>query len=710
MKRFQKSICMILLLLTMLSPFTVFGTSLASSQHWAAAELSIAAENQWFDDLQPEDVITREILISALAKAVNAEIPQITSAPFSDITVDNPYSSSMTWAKNEGIIFGENSGFVYPQRAVTREETAVILTRYIQLEFPDAQPTDTISPFADAENISDWAKESVDFLKNFGLLLGKEDNRMEPQETLTCAECAVLLCRLNNWIETRASNIATITIVHTNDMHGYASRVTDENGIPTAIGFAALKTLIDEQNADLVLDAGDTFHGQAFATLDQGSSIAELLSSTSFDAITAGNHDWNYGAERLKTLGEKSNTPILAGNVIDSNGDAFFPQNEIIKEVDGIKIGVFGVIDPDLYSSIAKTAVEGVQFGNDVEYANAAAERLRNKEGCDIVIALSHQIDCPSFVQQTHGIDLLIAGHEHVIMQEDLPDADGKIVRTVEAGYYFQNVGIVRISYNKTTNQMTDISSSVLPAEETAQINENTEILEILEQINQRQESILSEKIGISSETLPYSWEEIRCDEQPLGRLITSAYLYSVDADVAIENAGGIRSGIPLGDITRKDIISISPFGNYLITKKISGEDLLTVLETSVEIGLADRAVYDQQLEAVENGEDPYQYTWPEHSGSYLQFGGITAEIDAEKPTGSRITNVKIGEDPLVLSAEYTIVMNSYTASDPRYPELANAPIFEEYGACEEILIHYIRETDAETRSKIASTVGLSFK
>ena len=93
----------------------------------------------------------------------------------------------------------------------------------------------------------------------------------------------------------------TIRIVHTNDLHGYY-KTTDRS-----IGFEALKAFIDQQDADLVLDAGDTFHGQAFATVEQGLGMAELMDAAGYDAVTPGNHDWSYGAERLKELdGEKN--------------------------------------------------------------------------------------------------------------------------------------------------------------------------------------------------------------------------------------------------------------------------------------------------------------------------------------------------------------------------------------------------------------------
>ncbi len=111
----------------------------------------------------------------------------------------------------------------------------------------------------------------------------------------------------------------TIRIVHTNDMHGYCK----ETG-RGQIGFSALKEIIRQENADLVLDIGDTFHGQAFATVECGQSIADMLDEIGYDAMTLGNHDWTYPAAHLKELDQNGNFAILAANVVKENGEAYF--------------------------------------------------------------------------------------------------------------------------------------------------------------------------------------------------------------------------------------------------------------------------------------------------------------------------------------------------------------------------------------------------
>ena len=106
----------------------------------------------------------------------------------------------------------------------------------------------------------------------------------------------------------------------------------------------------------------------------------------------------------------------------------------------------------------------------------------------------------------------------------------------------------------------------------------------------------------------------------------------------------------PEGQIVYKDMISISPYGNTLVVRRLTGQQLLNVLEHAIDIGIQCDAVYTLQKQAVANGEDPYQYAWPENSGSYLQFSGISATYDVTRPAGSRVIQAQIGGAPLDLS------------------------------------------------------------
>ncbi|GAE44113.1 bifunctional metallophosphatase/5'-nucleotidase [Mesobacillus boroniphilus] len=138
-----------------------------------------------------------------------------------------------------------------------------------------------------------------------------------------------------------------ITILHTNDSHG---RI--DEGQYDGMGFAKLSTLVKQYEAlnpnTLLLDAGDTLHGTTFATLEKGESITKVMNEVGYDGMAAGNHDFNYGYQRLLELEEKMIFPVLSANVRKQDGSLLLKPYEI-KEVDGLKLGIFGLSTPETH-------------------------------------------------------------------------------------------------------------------------------------------------------------------------------------------------------------------------------------------------------------------------------------------------------------------------------------------------------------------------
>ena len=167
------------------------------------------------------------------------------------------------------------------------------------------------------------------------------------------------------------------------------------------------------------------------------------MDAVGYDAMTPGNHDWSYSADRLRELDRESSFTILASNVSDTNGNRYFDNNFYIKNVtadDGtkVRVGVFGVIDEDFYTSTSAKNVENVRFENSAETATAYANFLRDDENCDIILALTHNANPEKFIAKTSGIDAVIAGHQHILIDKYCTDSDGKSVKLVEANCFFQ--------------------------------------------------------------------------------------------------------------------------------------------------------------------------------------------------------------------------------------------------------------------------------
>ena len=278
----------------------------------------------------------------------------------------------------------------------------------------------------------------------------------------------------------------SVTVMHTNDIHGsYKYSYNASKGTGT-VGFDGLAVLYSAQgNApDLLLDAGDTFHGQSFATMSEGKSIAELMDTfyaDGYDATTPGNHDWSYGADKLRTMTGYSTTgtpfAMLCANAKSTSGvwsssitktlNRTWEDSEDQSTFDyKIKVGVVGAMDESLGSSLRADLVAGTSFSSAANAINAEAEQLR-KEGCDVVVCIAHTLDAKTFATRLRGVDALIAGHEHINLNEKVTGADGKTIHVVEAGSAFAEVGLLSIPYKYDTNgtESTDDDTVTVPAD-----------------------------------------------------------------------------------------------------------------------------------------------------------------------------------------------------------------------------------------------------
>ena len=566
----------------------------------------------------------------------------------------------------------------------------------------------------------------------------------------------------------------TVIVMHTNDIHGsYKYSYNESKGTGT-VGFDGLAVLYSAQgNApDLLLDAGDTFHGQSFATMSEGKSIAELMDTfyaDGYDATTPGNHDWSYGADKLRTMTGSSTTStpfaMLCANATSSNGvwssSITKTLNRTWRDSEGhstfayrIKVGVVGAMDESLGSSLRADLVAGTSFSSAANAINAEAEQLR-KEGCDVVVCIAHTLDAKTFATRLRGVDALIAGHEHINLNEKVTGADGKTIHVVEAGSAFAEVGLLSVPYEydtKGTESTDDDTVEVYADKSDGKLytakdvnvlltdpNKGSTYQSILDEVHDNKIKPLddafsaasSEVLGTSSTNYFYGenasgthgWEMVRTTDlrpskagdtakaQTIGHVICGSYLDLTGADLAIENAGGIRGGIAAGDVTAGNVIAISPYGNTVETWTMTGADFLAALEHSLQISDECNHSYELQQAYVAAGHTEQEaqdmYKWRDDSGSVLSFGGINVTIDWTQPEGKRIVSATLTKDGSTLdpAKTYTVATNNYIITNTTdFPTFANATKHTEWGTCESALRALIGQNGWE--SKMASLAG----
>ena len=173
-------------------------------------------------------------------------------------------------------------------------------------------------------------------------------------------------------------------------------------------------------------------------------------------------------------------------------------------------------------------------------------------------------------------MDIWLCGHEHINLDETVTTPDGGTAYVIESGYYLQNVSLIELEcFTDENNEFSgfELTHTVLNEEDAEAYARDPEMTALLNEINDEQEEILNTVVGQTPEYLDGDWYNLRIGETNLGRVVADAYLLETGADVAFENAGGIRASIKAGDVTYGDIIGVSPYGNYIVTIE-SGEPI----------------------------------------------------------------------------------------------------------------------------------------
>lgn len=340
----------------------------------------------------------------------------------------------------------------------------------------------------------------------------------------------------------------TLTIVHMNDVHGRLLPDDREGGM----GFGRFKTKLDELKAEnpnfLLLNAGDTLHGTTLINVTEGETMVNLMNLVGFDAMTPGNHDFNYGTERLLELKSMAEFPILGSNILkEADGTSDFDPY-VIKEFDGFKVGVFGLgTEETKYKSHPNNTI-GIKFEDPIAVAEKMVKELKEKE-VDVIVALVHlgiegslETTSKELAEKVKGIDLIIDGHSHEELNMVVGDA-----LLVQAGYYMRNIGVVELEI--VDGKVSKKTASLISSEDTKDLTPNPEIEDEIKKIEEINKPIVDVVVGKAKVDLLGERADVRTGETNLGNLITDAMLKSTGADVAFTNGGGIRASIPAGEV-----------------------------------------------------------------------------------------------------------------------------------------------------------------
>ncbi|MDY3118430.1 MAG: 5'-nucleotidase C-terminal domain-containing protein [Peptoniphilus sp.] len=468
----------------------------------------------------------------------------------------------------------------------------------------------------------------------------------------------------------------TITLLHTNDVHGHVTAEYDKDKKLTHIGYAKVKTYADSIKNAVLLDAGDVTHGTAIAGIENGKGVIDLMKAMGYKAMVPGNHDFNYGYQALvdfknqaASLKEGESTfDILAANIIKNTGVNDF-KGQTLLDVNGVKVGIFGITTEETKVKSNPKNTEGITFLNPVEVARAQVKSLK-EQGANVIVMLAHVgVDDATVVKTTDiakavdGIDVIIDGHSHTKLPE------GKVVNNTliaQTGQQLENLGEINI-----TLRGKEIISKTATLRDAAFFENVEENSAIAKQVNDKFEankSKLEKVVGTTAVTLDGEREHVRTQETNFGNLVTDAMREASKADVALTNGGGIRASIPAGSIEMTEIWTSFPFGNTIMKIEITGSDLLAALE----YGVADA---------------------PAPEGKFPHVSGMTFKYDPKQEAGKRVFDVMVAGKALDPNKTYTLATNDFMAGGgDGYTMFAKGKKLGDYGMYTEVLEKYFEE------------------
>lgn len=453
-----------------------------------------------------------------------------------------------------------------------------------------------------------------------------------------------------------------LTIVHTNDIHGFYVE-----GKYDGMGAAKIGAYVDAVRAantnTLFLDAGDALQGNNLVTLSEGEYGVQIMNMLGYDAMTIGNHEFDYGADRLLELEGLMTFPLIAANIKYDDGTDFSTPY-IIKEMDGFKVGIFGLATPEtLYKSHPDNTV-GLVF----EDPSVAAARMVAELGSqvDVIIALSHlgiegDVSSKLLAETVTGIDLIIDGHSHSDLDYGL-EVNGTLI--VQAGEKSKNLGVVK--FDIEDGKVISVYAYQYDKSEAAAGDEKQVILDLVTELKALNAIIENEVVAYSPVELNGERAFVRTGETNLGNMLTEALLDISGADIALTNGGGIRTSIDIGDVTKGEVLTVLPFGNTVRVIELTGADVIA---------------------AIENGIAKY----PEANGGFPHIAGITVKFDSTKEAGSRVVEILVNGVLLDETTTYTLVTNDFlVAGGDGYKMFKGKKVVAEYGAMDEVLTDYM--------------------
>jgi 2',3'-cyclic-nucleotide 2'-phosphodiesterase (5'-nucleotidase family) len=479
---------------------------------------------------------------------------------------------------------------------------------------------------------------------------------------------------------------ARITLLHTSDVHGNVLPWDDFRNEPGDGSLAQIATLVRQIRAEvdhpvLLLDSGDTIQGtplEQFAHVRWGepSPTIAAMNLMGYDAMAVGNHEFNFGLEVLRRAERQADFPFLSANTVSStDGRPAFPEHMIVKAGD-VRVGIIGLVTPNIPGWERPENYSGLAFRAMDEVAREQVRRLRDTEGCDLVVVLAHtgfETDLSNNsstdtayenfgerLSRVPGIDVLLTGHTHndisprelngVIVSQ--PRARGRVLTRIDL-----ELERGADSWQIASWQGANIKSAGAAAD--------PEISETFAELHRRVATTLDGPAGET--TQPVSVADCRLRDCAALDLIHQVQLAASHADLSLASLLSQHTpDLAAGPVTWRWIYAFYVYPNTLVKVEVTGEQVLDLLEHSARFYTGLECSVDGHCTVLTDTAIPHY--------NVDTMAGVSYRVDPTRPVGERVQDVRIGGLPIGLHDHFTLVCNNYRAAGGGgYPHLAGA-------------------------------------
>lgn len=488
-----------------------------------------------------------------------------------------------------------------------------------------------------------------------------------------------------------------ITILGTTDLHGNIDPIDYYTNKPDNRGLAKIATLIKRERKNdpnlLLIDSGDTIQGTPLESFHNRKNnqppdpMMLVMNSLHYDAMTVGNHEYNFGLKVLEKARSEAQFPWLSANTYDIKTDKTHYQPYIVKDIGGVRVGVLGLTTPGIPNWENAPNYVGLEFREPVSEARKWVQVLRTKERADVVVIamhmgldedlrtgeispgqVTHENEAIAIAKQVPGIDVIFMGHTH----RDVSSLYINGVLLTQANYWGRHLARADLYLEKAQTGWGVYAKSARTIAVDDKVDPDQEALKLAEPYDRETQAWLSRIIGESAEEL--SAREARFRDTAILDLVQRVQLEAGKADVSMVANFNPAARINKGAVTVRDIAGLYVYENTLVVLEVTGQQLKDALEHS--------AKYFRAYEPGKAAADLVDDKIPAYNFDIAE--GVEYELDISKPVGQRIRNLRYQGQPLKPEQKIRLATNNYRVNGGGgYTMYKSAPVV--YRSSEEI-------------------------